>query len=209
MHKMYDNHEIQEILSRLERDTNYKQLFLKVAKRQMSSSDYFALLDVIGDGYYERFDRYDSDVCEQFLQIYEKVEAMPKLIERLDSEYGDFPTYEEIKRDLGELLKIVRDALTLEKVKEIQKNFPFLTIEVNSIPLCEVAEDTNIEYVRYEAYGCLEYIYIRADGDIYFDVWSNALNSAFVDSAYNDIDKDKYEQLKAEAEHFLNTGKWK
>lgn len=76
MQKMYNNDEVQEILSRLERDTNYKHLFLKVAKEQMSNSDYFALLDVIGDGYYERFDRYDSDVCEQFLQIYEKVEAM-------------------------------------------------------------------------------------------------------------------------------------
>lgn len=73
---MYNNHEIQEILSRLEREPNYKHLFLKIAKVQMSSSDYNALLDVIGDGYYERFDRYDSDVCEQFLQIYEKVEAM-------------------------------------------------------------------------------------------------------------------------------------
>lgn len=36
-----------------------------------NGSDYMDICDVIDDGYIERFDRYDSDLAEQFIRAYE------------------------------------------------------------------------------------------------------------------------------------------
>lgn len=74
MQKLYDSNDIQNILNRLTNDSAYKEKFMKYAKEYMSGSDYLALGHVISEGWYETFDRYDSDLCEQFLTIYERVE---------------------------------------------------------------------------------------------------------------------------------------
>ena len=44
--------------------------FLFVVSHKTNNSDFMAIKDVLDDSYYERFDRYDSDVVEQFIIIY-------------------------------------------------------------------------------------------------------------------------------------------
>lgn len=64
----YNNDDIQKMLETL-RDPEHKQAFLQ--NLTCSPRDKLAILDCIADGYYERFDRYDSDVCEIFIATYE------------------------------------------------------------------------------------------------------------------------------------------
>ncbi len=65
----YNNDDIQKMLETL-RDPEHKQAFLQ--NLTCSPRDKWAILDCIADGYHERFDRYDSDVCETFIATYEE-----------------------------------------------------------------------------------------------------------------------------------------
>ena len=66
--KIYTNDDIQDMLMECNENCNLKDSILKC----FSGRDKSAMADVFEDGYYERFDRYDSDVCEQFIKAYEK-----------------------------------------------------------------------------------------------------------------------------------------
>jgi hypothetical protein len=70
---MYNTNQIQEMLNKL--NTNQPMLKTFCAKlEKLNASDRMAIMDVLRDGSVERFDRYDSDVCEQFISLYENVE---------------------------------------------------------------------------------------------------------------------------------------
>ena len=65
---MYNNDDIQKMITKCKNDAALREKVLD----GVSSHDKFSVADVISDGWYERFDRYDSDVCEQFITAYEK-----------------------------------------------------------------------------------------------------------------------------------------
>lgn len=69
---MYSDNDIQEMIDNLLNDKCLRDEFNEELEI-MSPSDRVAIRDVLSDGYVERFDRYDSDVCEQFISIYESV----------------------------------------------------------------------------------------------------------------------------------------
>ena len=123
--------------------------------------------------------------------------------------YGDYPTIEEIKRDYFELMEIIKDVRTVEdaiKVEETKK----LTIEINGMSIDEYKKVNNIgprafiytdengveegiEWIRYESYGCLSYIYDRFDGKPSFDIWSNKCDYDFVqDITIDEITEEIY-----------------
>lgn len=120
--------------------------------------------------------------------------------------YGDFPTMEEIKRDYNELMEIIKDVKTIEQAKVLEKDF---TIEINGMSIEEflmpdsngyVCTDKDIEWIRYEVYGCLSYIYQRLDGKIWFDVWSNYCYYEFItDITIDVLTEELYEKAKARA----------
>lgn len=64
----YSNDDIQNLIEEVNKDNALKERILS----HFDNRDLVAIKDVLSDGYYERFDRYDSDVCEQFLSAYEK-----------------------------------------------------------------------------------------------------------------------------------------
>ena len=93
-------------------------------------------------------------------------------------QYGDFPTMEEIKQDYAELMEIIKDVRTIEQARELEKQG--FIIEINGMSIDEfvavdgdgyVCTDKDIEWIRYDVYGCLSYIYDRFDGNPMFDVW--------------------------------------
>lgn len=67
---MYNNNDIQDMISKIRRDSDMKKAVLDMISNER---DRAAVRDVLSDGSVERFDRYDSDVCEQFIRAYEKV----------------------------------------------------------------------------------------------------------------------------------------
>ena len=122
--------------------------------------------------------------------------------------YGDFPTIEEIKRDYDELIKIINDVRTIEQIKQLDKEKKF-TIEINGMTIDEfltpdsegyICTDKDIEWVRYEVYGCLTYIYDSFNGKLMFDVWSEFCEDEFIrDITIDELTEELYEKAKAEA----------
>ena len=69
--KIYDSDDIQSILNGLNADEIYRQRFMEIAQDKMGYMDFGAIKYVVRDGFAESFTRFDSDVCEQFLNVYE------------------------------------------------------------------------------------------------------------------------------------------
>ena len=61
----YTNDDIQIMLNQTIKNPDLKERI-----RSHFKGDLPALNDVLSDGYVDRFDRYDSDVCEQFISAY-------------------------------------------------------------------------------------------------------------------------------------------
>lgn len=92
---------------------------------------------------------------------------------------------------------------TKEKAIDLQHKYN-ITVEING----EFAEqyegtDAEINWIRYVAYGCLENISIYcAHGtvnQIYFDVWSNANDCAFIEGiSFKTLDAiyENFERIK-------------
>lgn len=115
---------------------------------------------------------------------------------RTDDMYGEYPTLEEIKRDYNEFISLIGSITTKEKAVDLKHKYN-ITVEING----EFAEqyegtDTEINWIRYEAYGCLDSIYVNfTDGivnQIYFDIWSNKCDSVFIEDISYDILDDVY-----------------
>lgn len=109
---------------------------------------------------------------------------------KTDEFYGDFPTLKEIKNDYYELTKIIEGINTIEKLKELDKK-NILTFEINSMSLEEFLEpdskgniptDNDIEYIRYDSFGCLDFIYVYPNDKCkpMFDVWCDYTDDFFI-----------------------------
>ena len=114
--------------------------------------------------------------------------------------YGDFPTLEEIRRDYNELTEIIKNVSTLEQVKALDESKQF-TIEINGMFVNEFINenltDKDLDWIRYESYGCLSYIYNYIDGKIIFDVWSEYCYNEFIENITIDkLTEDLYEKEK-------------
>lgn len=65
---MYSNDDIQEMITKCNNDKELKKKVLK----EVPEFDAGAVESVISEGWYEEFDRYDSAVCEHFINAYER-----------------------------------------------------------------------------------------------------------------------------------------
>ena len=69
---MYNYNDIQNMIERVNNDGTADKIL-----RHIQDYDKGSVRNVLKSGYYETFDRYDSDVCEQFIRAYEEVYCMP------------------------------------------------------------------------------------------------------------------------------------
>jgi len=65
----YTNDDIQDMIKECNSNPELKE---KVVNQISNDRDRAAIISVLKEGWYEEFDRYDSDVCEQFITAYEK-----------------------------------------------------------------------------------------------------------------------------------------
>ena len=132
--------------------------------------------------------------------------------------YGDFPTLEEIKRDYYELMDIIKGVKTIDQAREIEEKHG-IPVEINGVSIDEFVNglktingradgrgtDANIQWIRYEAYGCLSYVYDWFGAAPTFDVWSNAADNDFVtDIHFYDLTPANYAQWVSEAAKLLD-----
>jgi hypothetical protein len=101
--------------------------------------------------------------------------------------YGNFPTLKEIQNDYAELMCIIKDVRTVEEARDLEKQG--FTIEINGVPINDYVSnlgylgdgaDGDIDWIRYESYGCLSYIYDRFDGAPVFSVWAEYCQEEFI-----------------------------
>ena len=69
--KLYLYADIQKMIQELKADEAFKEQIIS----KINQMDQGAVRDVISDGSAERFDRYDSAVCENFVAAYERVKG--------------------------------------------------------------------------------------------------------------------------------------
>ena len=126
----------------------------------------------------------------------------------------DFPTIEDIKRDYNKLMDIIKDVRTVEQAMELEDKYNFV-IEINGVRIDEYISDMEsfygesinryeidnmIEWIRYERFGCLEYIYDRFDGKPMFDVWNDIYADCgfIMDITIDKLTTELYEKSKKE-----------
>ena len=63
---MYNYNDIQNMIEKVNAEGTAEQIL-----DHITDHDKAAVREVLRSGYYEDFDRYDSDVCEQFILAYE------------------------------------------------------------------------------------------------------------------------------------------
>lgn len=101
-----------------------------------------------------------------------------------------YPTIEEIRKDYASLMEKIEDVRTVEDVKEFCATYPWV-VEINGDSVDEFLKsggtDADIEWIRYETFGCLSYIYDRFDGKPMFDVFCSKRQDEFI----HDITIDK------------------
>ena len=124
------------------------------------------------------------------------------------SENDGFPTFEQIKQDYDELIAIVGEIKTIEQIQELVKSdygFSLCEIEINGYGVDEWLEtggtNSAIEWIRYDNFGCLSYIYIDTNGyEPMFDVYSEYCDYEFIDCMnMSRLTEDRYEYYKNEA----------
>lgn len=114
--------------------------------------------------------------------------------------YGDFPTLQEIKRDYYELMEIIKEIRTIKQAKDLQGKGFIVEINGESIEdyINEGYADSDIEWIRYENYGCLWFIYDRFDGKPMFDIWSNFCFDDFItDITIDKLTEELYQKAKS------------
>ena len=123
-----------------------------------------------------------------------------------------FPRFEQIQKDYSEFVDLSKNIRTVEAVKELCKKYP-VEIEINGVSVAEFekngGKDSDIEWIRYNAYGCLSYIYDRFDGNPMFDVWCHAGLCEFIhDIHIEDLTEENYSKWVAEGkERFVSFDK--
>lgn len=71
---LVDNTQLQKIVDYIIDVPNRKSLFLFVTKHSSSTSDFMAINSVLDNGCYEYFNKYDSAIVEQFINIYKHLQ---------------------------------------------------------------------------------------------------------------------------------------
>lgn len=78
------------------------------------------------------------------------------------------PSLDQIMTDYKAFRELTKDVRTLENIKKLRHQF---VIEINGVSISEFEEmPTEIEWVRYDGYGCLEDIYDYFDGKPKFQI---------------------------------------
>ena len=124
-----------------------------------------------------------------------------------------FASLNEIKTDYNDLLNKVGRVTTLAELRHFLEKDKFTTIEINGIFAEDFIErggtDSEIEWIRYETYGCLAYIYFHLDKNgiietIMFDVWCDDIDDTFIiDTTIENLTEEFYEKCVEETKKYF------
>ena len=89
----------------------------------------------------------------------------------VDDGVGKYPYLDNISEDYNKLMKLVKDVKSLKDIEELvaNKSFSISEIEINGMSVgfykerLEQGFASDIEWICYESFGCLDYIYVFTD----------------------------------------------
>ena len=102
MKKIFDNDDVQLMIEQVNKYKTVRECLFTHLKTS-SAADRGAIKAVLEEGYYERFDCYDSDVCEQFIQAFIEVHKEMDVHPYIDFIVGEKLTY--INKDFDAVVK--------------------------------------------------------------------------------------------------------
>lgn len=116
----------------------------------------------------------------------------------VDDGVGKYPYLDNIADDYNKLMNLVKDVKSLKDIEELvaNKSFSISEIEINGMSVgfykerLEQGFASDIEWIRYESFGCLDYIYVFTDRSRLpvFDVALETEGHIFENMTIADID---------------------
>ena len=123
----------------------------------------------------------------------------------------DYPTLEEIRKDYESLYEKIKNIDTLEKLANVW----WTTTEVNGMDDwgMEDIEQSEIDWFRYEQWGCLDYIYVYFENgkitDIKFDVWCDKYEFDFIEfETLEHLTEELYNKYINDTELYMSRNVW-
>lgn len=131
----------------------------------------------------------DGKIIITFIKAYNKATM-------LDETKGFVPpSLEELKQDYEDLVKLIKNIRTVEQAKAFQKehNIP-VEINGNDCEDFEFEYREEIEWIRYDHFGHLSYIYDYFDGNPEFDIYYGPYNEDLLveNVHFEDLTEDNY-----------------
>ena len=122
-----------------------------------------------------------------------------------------YPTLEEIRKDYESLYEKIKDIDTLEKLAKVW----WTTTEVNGMDdwRMEEIKQSEIDWFRYEQWGCLDYIYVYFENgkitDIKFDVWCDKHEFNFIEfETVEHLTEELYNKYINDTELYMLRNVW-
>lgn len=153
----------------------------------------------------------EAVINEEPIKGYSEEDASEWLYYRailLESDCKDYPSIEEIRSDYNKLMDLIKDIRTIEQAEEFQRKYN-IPVEINGYSIDDFVNgakningradnrgtNADIEWIRYESFGCLSYIYDRFNGKPWFDVYSEKIEDEFIrDITINALTDENYKQ---------------
>lgn len=110
------------------------------------------------------------------------------------------PSLDTLKREYEQFIMATKDIRTIEQAQEFQEKY-HIPVEINGVSIEEFLEQlkigpTPIQWIRYEYFDNLQYVYDRFDGKPMFDVYYGLYgdNVLVTDITIDSLTKENYEK---------------
>lgn len=118
----------------------------------------------------------DDEINKRYLPV-EKLSLDEKISiannQKSEICFAGYPSLEKIKSDYNELMDKIKDVRTVDDAKRFSDENS-IVVEINGVSIDDFLRDggtdKDIDWIRYEEFGCLSYVYDRFDGRPMFDV---------------------------------------
>ena len=113
--------------------------------------------------------------------------------------YEGYPTFKEIKKQFNDFISVAKDITTIEQAQEYRKTNRTI-VEINGDSIDNYIKDnginSDIEWIRYEEYSDLAYIYCEIRNGkvdhVRLDIYSEWLEAEFITDVIDILSQDKY-----------------
>lgn len=163
---------------------------------QIYDAEFVKAITTIDKALYTLLEEYELCVVSKNREASLEDKIAEANVQKEASFFEGYPSLAKIKADYTELMEQIKDVRTVATAKDYAVKYPVM-VEINGVSIDEFVRDggtdRDIEWIRYETYGCLSYVYDRFDGKPMFDVAVNDGGYEFItDICIDDLTEENY-----------------